>query len=502
MRYLLASLLALAACSTTENQHPQASAGATQGGGGATQATGGVTPGRGGATQTNGGAQQGGGGTAGTSGASPGEGGMEQGTSGEGGMEAGTSGAAGSAGGSDVSSRPDPIAPTVHEASAAAAWIDNHLGSAASARPFSFTYGDASSNVLLAEWPSEYLVEPLDQKRVQRTLTYQDPQTGLEVRCVIVEYQDFPVVEWTLYFTNQGSSDTPILADLQAIDAELPGTPHENVLLHYNIGSTGTRDDYQPLEKTLAPNTSLQLGSLGGRGSDSIWPYFNLESPQQSVIAAVGWPGQWAATFAVDGAGALRMRAGQELVHLTLRPGEQVRSPLIALLFHDGDWRRSQNIWRRWMIAHNVPRPGGKLPEPIIAAASDVWTNLMQEATEENQKQFIDGFVDRGVPINTWWMDAGWHQGGRVAWSFVGTWEVDLGRFPNGLRAVTDYARQRGLRSVLWFEPERVYTGTWLFVNRSQWLLGSDTTRLFDLGNPEARQWMTDRFDQILTEAL
>jgi alpha-galactosidase len=264
--------------------------------------------------------------------------------------------------------------------------------------------------------------------------------------------------------------------------------PHDNVLVHYNLGSLGTREDYKPIEKALTPGGSLQLGSIDGRASGQTWPYFNLESAQASVIAAVGWPGQWTAKFTVDDSGALRMRAGQELTHFTLHPGEQVRSPLIALLFHQGDWLRSQNMWRRWMIAHNVPRPGGKLPEPIIGGSSDVWTVLMQEATEENQKQFIAGFLDRGVPINTWWMDAGWHQGARAAWSFVGTWEVDLERFPNGIRAVSDYAHQRGLRTLLWFEPERVYTGTWLFVNRSQWLLGSDSTRLLDLGNPEARQ--------------
>ena len=28
----------------------------------------------------------------------------------------------------------------------------------------------------------------------------------------------------------------------------------------------------------------------------------------------------------------------------------------LICLFH------AQNLWRRWMLAHNVPRPGGKLP--------------------------------------------------------------------------------------------------------------------------------------------
>ena len=52
----------------------------------------------------------------------------------------------------------------------------------------------------------------------------------------------------------------------------------------------------------------------------------------------------------------------RELTRFKLHPGEEVRTPLVAVQFWRGDWLRAQNIWRRWMLAHNVPRPGGKLP--------------------------------------------------------------------------------------------------------------------------------------------
>ena len=53
----------------------------------------------------------------------------------------------------------------------------------------------------------------LDAQRTEYTLTYTDDQTVLRVRCVAIEYHDFPTVEWTLDFTNRGTNDTPILAD-------------------------------------------------------------------------------------------------------------------------------------------------------------------------------------------------------------------------------------------------------------------------------------------------
>jgi hypothetical protein len=55
-----------------------------------------------------------------------------------------------------------------------------------------------------------------------------------------------------------------------------------------------------------------------------------------------------------------------------------------------------------------------------------------------------------------WWMDAGWYPCGGQ-WQNVGTWEPDRERFPKGLREISDYARSKGILSILWFEPERVY---------------------------------------------
>ena len=56
------------------------------------------------------------------------------------------------------------------------------------------------------------------------------------------------------------------------------------------------------------------------------------------------------------------------------------------------------------------------------------------------------------------------------------------------------------MKLVLWFEPERVYAGTWLYTQRPQWLLGRGPTRLLNLGIPEARAWLTEHIDRFITE--
>jgi len=239
---------------------------------------------------------------------------------------------------------------------------------------------------------------------------------------------------------------------------------------------------------------------MGGRPTNSDLCYFNVEWPGEGVIIALGWPGQWAAEFKRDEGRGLRVRAGQELTHFKLLPGEEARTPLVALQFWNGDWIGAQNVWRRWMIAHNLPRPGGKLPAPQLEAEPGIVTNIMQDADESNQKTLLDRYFEERIPLDYWWMDAGWYPF-QNAWWNVGTWEPDLKRFPQGLRAVTDYAHAKGLKSIVWFEPERVAPGTWLYEKHPEWLLGREgEDKLLYLGNQEAWRWLVERVGGLLKE--
>ena len=93
--------------------------------------------------------------------------------------------------------------------------------------PFSFVYGGKASAELLKEWKCERASRKLDEHRTERSSVWTDPSTGLQVRCVGIEYDDFPTVEWVVRFKNTGAQDTPILSDIQAVDlgpgAQRPG---------------------------------------------------------------------------------------------------------------------------------------------------------------------------------------------------------------------------------------------------------------------------------------
>ena len=87
--------------------------------------------------------------------------------------------------------------------------------------PFSFTYDGKPSGELLKNWQTKRATQKLDPMRTEHTTFYTDPATGLQIRCVAIEYGDFPTVEWTLYFKNTGSADTPIIEKIQVLDIAL-----------------------------------------------------------------------------------------------------------------------------------------------------------------------------------------------------------------------------------------------------------------------------------------
>ena len=368
------------------------------------------------------------------------------------------------------------------------------------ATPFSFMYGDLASADFLKRCKVSHSSRKLDKNRIAHTVKYKDSKTGLELRWEGIDYQDFPTVEWTLYFKNTGTENTPILSEIQPLNTILKKIGKEEYQLHGNIGDTCSPTAFQPFVKSMSANDNYEVASSGGRPTSLSFPYFNLECDGEGLIAVLSWPGQWKAAFQRDGGNAMHITAGQELTHFTLYPGEEVRSPRVVLQFwKDGDWIDAQNVWRRWMMAHNMPHPKGKLIQPMNLGSSYRVHHEMTRATEKNLIPFINRFLEEGLRIDCWWMDAGWYEC-EGNWGITGSWWPDPVRFPNGLKPVCDFAHKNGMQTMVWFEPERVYPGTWLAEKHPEWIHGGAGGGLLKLHEPEVLEWLVNHVDKVMTE--
>ena len=395
--------------------------------------------------------------------------------------------------------------PLPAELAEAAAWAAAKFERVEQAAPYAFDtapfFGMPDFARADAGWVVQKTKRSIDTTRTGYTIVYRDPATGLVVRCEGVAYSDFPTVEWTLFFKNEGTAPVP-LKDVLAINAGFRKEAGKKFVLYHHSGDNCTADSYEPHVTELVPTEKLRLGNTGGRPTQITFPYFNVSAGNKGVIFVVAWPGQWFAEFTRDSGEGLTLAAGQDQVQLELQPGEEIRTPLVVLQFWHGEGEagrvRAQNVWRAWMIAHNIPRPGGKLPPlPQLAACSSHQFGEMINADSESQKFFVSKYLERGFKLDYWWMDAGWYWCDGQ-WPKTGTWEVDTNRFPGGLRPISDFALERGVHTLVWFEPERVHSGTWLADQRPQWVHGGKDGGLLDLGNPEARAWLTEHIDGLL----
>lgn len=185
----------------------------------------------------------------------------------------------------------------------------------------------------------------------------------------------------------------------------------------------------------------------------------------------------------------LSVRGGQQRTRLRLAPGEEIRTPLTAVLLYAGDWLDGQNQWRRWMLAHNVPRRGG-LPGAMTAVCCGL------RLSEAQQMQCVEACLRGGARYDYWWVDAGWYEnnGDWYQAPGVGTWQPDARLYPRGMRPFADFVHERGMKLVLWFEPERVCEGRWVWEHHPEWLPAwnpADRCRMLNLGLPAVRQWIT-----------
>ena len=370
--------------------------------------------------------------------------------------------------------------------------------------PFSFVYGGAPSSNFLTNWEVKAEKKDAGQGKEQRTLTYTDPATHLEIRCEATAFADSPAVEWVLYATNKGDTDTPVLEKLLPLNLDLDVPETGNVTLHYLKGSKMSSSDFLPMDTPLGSKgdflaRSIDLTATGGKSSSEWMPYLNLGYPGGGIVGAIGWSGQW--NFQTSRADRqVHLQAGQQNFRIKLHPGETVRSPRMLLLFWKGDEAlRGNNLFRRLMLAHYIPRINGEVALPPNALMTWFTHGNGNDVTEANQLAAIQLAAKAGC--EAFWIDAGWYEG-EGGWGGVGSWVPKPEAFPHGLKPLGDEAHRLGMKFIVWFEPERVSPGSRIAKEHPEWVLHSSNNPkaqgLFNLGDPAARAWMTDLLSKCI----
>ena len=391
-------------------------------------------------------------------------------------------------------------------------WVSQHFGKG-KVPPFSFVFDGKKSEEFIGNWIfNAEKLNPVETNSEEVVYSFSDPQGSLVVKCKVTIFTDFPAVEWVLNFINTSSIRTPLIEKAAVADQSFK-SDIGTFILHHSRGSDAQRNDFQPTDEKLKIGKSVYLTPSGGRSSDNTaFPFFNIETPgKQGIVVAIGWTGKWYADVSQTDERTITLKSGMERMQLSLNPSEEIRSPKIALLFWNGEDRMiGHNLFRKFILAHHSRKINGNYAEYPLSGSFDYGDpepcGEYNCLTEEFAIALVKRYKQFRILPEVFWLDAGWYTGcgwdkARGGWwQNVGNWTVDKERFPHGLKPVSDAVHATGAKFMVWFEPERVSPGSMIDNDHPEWLIklkGNDNF-LFDLGNKDARTWLTKLIGDLI----
>ena len=371
--------------------------------------------------------------------------------------------------------------------------------------PVSFTIGDASSTSFLGELKATVNDKTTD-RIAHRTIVYKN-SSGVELRIEAQFYPDFNAVEWVGWLKNNGSTNSPIIKDIDVCNVLTELKASANDTVYWSRGSDGEINDFEPMTTAIRKEV-VKFGTNLGRSSDTdCLPFFNLHDGQNGVVAGIGWSGNWQSTMQQKN-GKVALSAGfSRTMGFYLKPGEEVRTPSIVLMFWQGkDRMMGHNQFRQLILRHFTRQIDGKpANSPISMSLGYNGPKPCVEfyCTDADYAQSIIARANRyGINPEIWWIDAGWYKCPVDDWTHVGTWEPDSTRFPFGFAPIGLQAKKYHQGFLVWFEPERVTKDSWIYENKPEYLLRAKgkASCLLDLGNPEVVKWISNHINKIIKD--
>lgn len=333
----------------------------------------------------------------------------------------------------------------------------------------------------------------------------------LTVSLKAAHYRDFGASEWTVRFSNPGDKLSPLISAPETV-LTFPGKyPQLKGILGDHVSS------YRPycLNPADAP---VVFESNSGRATHVNFPYFNLECGDGGVMLAIGWAGTWTADFRSDGKNTRVMLRSVNNLRTRLKPGEEIRTALfVTVPYTERDENRATNTWRAWFMKYNLPKADGAgTPlEPFSTCCLAGDTGLPNSDGSISERHFtwrrsLEKMIAEDVRVDFRWMDAGWYAAPDNSspesdwWGTVGTWTFDPAKWPGDtFRESTDFAREHGMKTLLWFEPERVTDPENLAKNYGydvRWAIRREGVGSVsnNIGDPDCYKWTVGKVTDTL----
>lgn len=273
--------------------------------------------------------------------------------------------------------------------------------------------------------------------------------------------------------------------------------------------------EMMPVNERLAPGITEIKNTDGTRNAHLDAPEIMLsldgepnEHTGRAIGAALCWGGNYDIRVSTMENKMHHLYAGidPQSSQYVLDPGKTFTTPPLALTYSEEGMGGVSRNFHRW-ARHDGMVHDGTGVRPILLNS---WEGIYFDITEERILKMMDDIKSMGGELFV--MDDGWF--GRkyernTDNAALGDWVVDTKKLPHGLKALTDGARERGIKFGIWLEPEMTNTKSELFEQHPDWALqvkgrelkkGRGGTQLvLDLTNPKVQDFVYRTIDNLLT---
>lgn len=200
-----------------------------------------------------------------------------------------------------------------------------------------------------------------------------------------------------------------------------------------------------------ASTKRICISNTGTWSTKEFMPMGIIENTNESIFWQIEHNGSWNFEISdIKNVNYLKLSGPSEQENgwwKNLKPKECFKTAAASVAFSDSFNGAVEEMTKyRREIAYQSPADIGL---PVIF--NDYMNCLNADPTTAREIPIIDAAAEIGAEI--YCMDAGWYADG-TWWETVGEWQVCDKRFPNGIKEVFDYIRQKGMKPGIWIEPE------------------------------------------------
>ena len=205
-----------------------------------------------------------------------------------------------------------------------------------------------------------------------------------------------------------------------------------------------------PVDGFNTPGFGINRYCYSGRGSWSSCEYLPMgfardTETEETYCFQIEHSGQWHVEYGSDLEGKLYLALSgpteaEQGWWKNLKPGESFATVPVAFGAAKGDVSQGAAALTQYRRA---VRRKNEDDEKLYVVFNDYMNCLMGDPTDERERAIIDKAAEMGCEY--YCLDCGWYDKG-YWWDRVGEWKESPERFPNGLKAVCDYAKSKGIK--------------------------------------------------------